>query len=130
MSKKKKRKERHIKNIEFYKRVEKHNQKVLENTLGAIIDLPFDEFKEKIVNDKTNVGMCMSLSKMLSGVYSNFVKMKDDLLKMRSETEELSVKQECEFNIQRIYIILERIEEKVVFLKERAQKLMDETAES
>lgn len=126
----KKKRKRHIKNDGLYKRVEKHNQRVMEDTLGAIIDLPFDEFKEKIVNDKTNVGMCLSLSKMLTGVYGNFVRMKDDLMKMRSDTEELSVKQECEFNIQRIYIILERIEEKVVFLKERAQKLMDETEKS
>ena len=75
-------------------------------TLGTIVDLPFGEFVKQLEEQKVNIGVNNNLILMLEGTYN--------ALRVRKEAV-----------LNGLYAEMTKLEQKIVYLKERSKKLLD-----
>lgn len=95
-------------------------------TLGEIVDFPIDGFKKSIVDEKVSIGVINNLIHVMSESYYDLVHRKDAVLDMMKKGK--VSKKEAQLTIQGIYVELTKLEQKIVYLRERSKELLDTTS--
>lgn len=103
--------------------MEKRNEMPQETMLGRIIDLPMKDFEEELVKQKINIGTMNNLILNLESAYNELRVRKDAILdaKLRGSVEIVK----AETAVRGIYAEMIKIEQKVVFLKNKVKDLVD-----
>lgn len=105
-------------------------KKVADNTLkdmGYLVDMSMRKFKHYIKHKKLNAGQTKMLTTEFETLYVNMVDRKDALVKQAQSLDADSKKRkECEDLINRIYLVLKRLEDRIVWLKERYKHIVNE----
>ena len=100
------------------------------SALGRVIDQPMKDFKKYLKEEHVNVGTMNSIILYLNSAYADLRQRKDTLMKS-FENPEISKKEkrDIEKAVRSIYAELIKIEEKVVYLQEKVEKLVAESGE-
>lgn len=94
-----------------------------KSLLGQIIDLPVEEFKKQIVEQKVSVGVIQNIILNLSFAYNECFMRKENILQqvfkgcLNKEDEQVKTV------LEGLYAEMTKIELKVTFLKERTEEL-------
>lgn len=106
------------------KRKRKKRQKKSEpSMIGKIIDLSLEDFEKELIEQKVNIGTMNNLILNLEGAYFELRTRKDALLK--STFEGNLTKAELDPVISGIYAEMIKLEQKIVYLKQRVRELVD-----
>ena len=97
---------------------------------GKIIDLPIDKFKKQVEKRHLTLGMVKTLDVYLTSAYNQLVQSKDSLVSQYVKAKDSGSHSEKELDtihktIEGIYAEMTKIEQKVLYLKERSKTLMD-----
>lgn len=106
-------------------RMRKHRKKrkaVQQSDLGRIVDQPIEQFKKDIVEQKVSIGVISNLILLLEATYSDMRSRKDQLINLVFKKEKTN--DEVHSAIEGLYAEMTKIEQKVVFLKERHKELL------
>lgn len=95
------------------------------STVGLIIDMPLELFKEELVKQEVNVGTMRSLVIMLDTIYADLTVRKDSILELVLKKQRSKDDPEIKSALEGIYAEMTKIEEKVTYLKERVNELAD-----
>lgn len=123
-----KKKERTFMPLLFRKRVKdavkllKLADKKVKN-MGDLIDLPMEVFKD-YVEVHFNVGQTKMLKDQFRMTYENIAVRKEGLIKKHSESSDAMEKARIEDTIKRIYLVLQRLEDRITYLEEREKMLL------
>ena len=101
----------------------KKQQKEEKSMIGRIVDMPMEDFKSELVRQKVNVGTMNNLILNLEAIYFDFRQRKDVL--MESVFEGRLTKEEIDEPIKGIYAEMTKLEQKIVYLKDRVKELTD-----
>jgi hypothetical protein len=93
--------------------------------LGSIIDMPMDEFKKQIIEQKLNIGTISNLILYLESTYSVLCKRKDAVIELVTKGERTSDDPEVKKAINGLFAEMLKTEDKVLYLKERKNELID-----
>ena len=96
------------------------------STLGQIVDMPFEQFKEEIVKQKVSVGVINNLILTLSSSYHE-LKMRKDLILDSVFTNKI-LKEEATPALNGLYAEMTKLEQKITYLKERSKELLNTTS--
>lgn len=97
-----------------------------KSMLGKIIDMSLEDFEKELVEQKVNVGIVNNMILLLEGAYYDLVNGKEALLKIKFDKENNTVSdEEVDEAVKGIYAELTKIEQKVVYLKQRSKDLVD-----
>lgn len=91
--------------------------------LGCIIDLPFEDFKIKLEEQKVNIGVNNNLILLLSATYNDLRQRKEAVLDLVFTGNKS--KEEVKFALEGLYAEMTKLEQKITYLKERSKKLLD-----
>lgn len=89
--------------------------------IGYIVDMPFEDFKEELVKQKVSVGVMNNLILLMESIYFDFRNRKEALIK--SVFENRLTKEETEKAINGLYAEMTKLEQKIVYLKDRVKEL-------
>lgn len=103
------------------KLLKKADKKVKD--MGDLIDLPMETFK-LFVEKHFNAGEIKMLCDQFKVTYENLYARKDSLLKVVEKDE--SKREEVVDTIKRIYLVLQRLEDRIVYLSEREKDLLSQ----
>lgn len=98
-------------------------QQPQQSMLGKIIDLPLEEFKTELINQKVNVGVMNNLKLNLISAYEELVARKDYIIK-RVQNNHIDREYGTK-TVEGIYAEMTKIEQKVLYLNERVKELMN-----
>lgn len=91
--------------------------------LGDVIDLPTEEFKQQIIEQKVPIGVLQNLRIMLTSAYNELNQRREALIdRMNIMNEEDKAK--TEEVLKGVYMEMLRIEDKCIFLVERVKELL------
>lgn len=97
-------------------------EKQIALDIGGLIDQPFDDFKNYVLNNKVPIGLISGVIFILEDAYATLRSRKDAILELvfthKKTNEEVHPALEC------LYAEMTKIEQKVVFLKERRKELL------
>lgn len=91
--------------------------------IGQIVDMSLEEFKEEIVKQKVNVGTINNLILSLSSTYHELSARKDAVLDLVFKGDK--TKEEVTPVLNGLYAEMTKLEQKIVYLKERSKELLD-----
>lgn len=105
------------------KRISGLNELTKEQTsaIGDIIDMPIEDFKQSLIDQQVNVGIMMNLTHLLSAVYVDLQARKDTFVNMVVNKQK--TREEVQSPLDGIYAEMIKVEEKLVYLKERIHEL-------
>lgn len=89
--------------------------------IGYIVDMPFEDFKEELVKQKVSVGIMNNLILLMESIYFDFRNRKEALIK--SVFENRLTKEETEKAIKGLYAEMTKLEQKIVYLKDKVKEL-------
>ena len=89
--------------------------------IGYIVDMPFEDFKEELVKQKVSVGVMNNLILLMESIYFDFRNRKEALIKLVFENR--LTKEETEKAINGLYAEMTKLEQKIVYLKDRVKEL-------
>lgn len=98
---------------------------LMQSAVGVLIDMPIEDFKTQIVEQKVNVGTLNSLVVYFSSLYSELRGRKDAVMSLVFEKGRSKDDPEIVNTLNGIYSEMVKIEEKVVFMKQRVNELID-----
>ena len=112
---------------ELRRKNKKKKQKVEQqtSTIGRIIDMPMEEFKEELVRQKVNIGVMNNLILNLEGSYAELKSRKDSVLDLVFKGMKSKDDPEITKSLEGLYAEMTKIEQKVVYLKQRVKELVD-----
>ncbi len=90
--------------------------------IGYIVDLPFEDFKKGIEEQKVSIGIINNLIFLLSSTYNDLTHRKEAVLKLLFTGKEN--KETIQPVLKGIYAEMFKLEQKVVYLKERSNRLL------
>lgn len=105
------------------KKKEQKSTQPEQSMLGRIIDLPLEEFKQELINQKVNVGVMNNLKLNLISAYEELVTRKDYIIK-RVQNNHIDRDYGTK-TIEGIYAEMTKIEQKVLYLNERVKELLN-----
>lgn len=91
--------------------------------LGRVIDLPFEEFKKELEVQKVNIGVNNNLILLLTSIYNDLRSRKEAVLDLVFTGK--NTKEEVKPALEGLYAEMTKLEQKIVYLKERSEKLLD-----
>lgn len=108
----------------MYKR-RKSRKKVEQQSseLGRVVDMPFNKFKEELEKQKVNIGVNNNLILLLEGAYNELRQRKEAVLDLVLTKKK--EKEEVQPVLNGLYAEMTKLEQKIVYLKERSKKLLD-----
>lgn len=106
------------------KRRKSRNKEV--STLGQIVDMPFEQFKEEVVKQKVSIGVINNLILMLSSAYHELKNRKEAVLDLVFTNKK--TKEEVKPALDGLYAEMTKLEQKITYLKERSKDLLDTTS--
>lgn len=103
----------------------KGRKKHTNNTtdLGKVIDMPFDKFVVELDKQKVNIGVNNNLILLLEATYNDLRQRKDLILDLVFTGKKS--KEEVQPALNGLYAEMTKLEQKIVYLKERSKKLLD-----
>lgn len=96
------------------------------STLGQIVDMPFEQFKEEVVKQKVSIGIINNLILMLSSAYHELKNRKEAVLDLVFTNKK--TKEEVKPALDGLYAEMTKLEQKITYLKERSKDLLDTTS--
>lgn len=96
------------------------------STLGQIVDMPFEQFKEEVVKQKVSIGVINNLILMLSSAYHELKNRKEAVLDLVFTNKK--TKEEVKPALDGLYAEMTKLEQKIIYLKERSKDLLDTTS--
>lgn len=93
--------------------------------LSKIIDYPFEAFKKEVIEQKIPIGQINTTVLILENVYADLRSRKDAVLNLVFTKQK--TKEEVQSALDGLFAEMTKIEQKVVFLKERSKELLDIT---
>lgn len=96
------------------------------STLGQIVDMPFEQFKEEVVKQKINIGVTNNLILMLSSAYYELKNRKEAVLDLVFTNKK--TKEEVKPVLDGLYAEMTKLEQKITYLKERSKDLLNTTS--
>lgn len=96
------------------------------STLGQIVDMPFEQFKEEVVKQKVSIGVINNLILMLSSAYHELKNRKEAVLDLVFTNKK--TKEEVKPALDGLYAEMTKLEQKITYLKERSKDLLDTTS--
>ena len=104
----------------------RHNKKQPEKSMiGEIIDMPLEDFEDELVKQKVNVGTMNNLILNLESVYYELRMRKDGVIKLVTDGKKLKDDLEITSALNGLYAEMTKVEQKIVYLKERTKELMN-----
>lgn len=103
------------------KRCKKHTNNTTD--LGKVIDMPFDKFVVELDKQKVNIGVNNNLILLLEATYNDLRQRKDLILDLVFTGKKS--KEEVQPALNGLYAEMTKLEQKIVYLKERSKKLLD-----
>lgn len=97
-----------------------------KSMVGKIIDLPLDDFKREVEEQKLNVGMTHNVRISLTGIYNDLCVRKDKVIELVTTKQRKSDDPEVVKVLNGLYAEMLKVEEKVTFLVEREERLLKE----
>lgn len=91
--------------------------------MGDLIDLPMDVFKD-YTEAHFNLGQTKMLKDQFRMTYENVAVRKEGLIKKHAESSDAMEKARIEDTIKRIYLVLQRLEDRIAYLEEREKSLL------
>ena len=88
--------------------------------IGKLVDMPIEEFRREIVDQKVNVGTINTLILNLEGAYHQLIVAKDSLIASDSRCTEAGINV-----VEGLYAEMTKIELKVVFLKKLKKEYLE-----
>ena len=109
------------------RRKKRHKVKPTEekSLLGRIIDLPLEDFKEELVNQKVSLGVMCNVRLSLTSAYQELVLRKEAIMKNIASNAFSQDDPKVKSTLEGIYAELTKIEGKVTYLSEVINDLMD-----
>lgn len=107
------------------RKMNKRNKKQHEepSMIGKIIDLSLEDFEKELVRQKVNIGTINNLILNLEAVYNEMRIRKDAIIKASfSGTID---KAEADKAVNGLYAEMIKVEQKVTYLKQRREELVD-----
>lgn len=101
----------------------KHSKVVEQSMLGRVIDLPFEDFKKELEVQKVNIGVNNNLILLLTSTYNDLRNRKEAVLDLVFTGK--NTKEEVQSALEGLYAEMTKLEQKIVYLKERSKKLLD-----
>lgn len=106
------------------RRKRKHPKKEQpQSMLGRVIDLPFEDFKKELEVQKVNIGVNNNLILLLTSTYNDLRSRKEAVLDLVFTGKKS--KEEVQSALEGLYAEMTKLEQKIVYLKERSKKLLD-----
>lgn len=106
-------------------RRKKKKQEPVQSMIGRIIDLPLEEFKKEIVDQKVSIGIIQNTKINLTGAYEELRIRKDDIVNQillsKLDRNDPVVKK----TLDGLYAEMTKIELKSLYLTERANELLN-----
>ena len=97
----------------------------VHSMIGAIIDMPLEEFKEELVKQKTNVGTMRNLIMYFNSIYADLKTRKDGIMNLVIKEGHSKDEPEIKNELNGLYAEMVKIEEKTVYLNQRVKELID-----
>lgn len=97
----------------------------VQSMIGAIIDMPLEEFKEELVKHKTNVGTMRNLIVYFNSIYADLKTRKDGIMNLVIKEGHSKDEPEIKDALNGLYAEMVKIEEKTVYLNQRVKELID-----
>ena len=91
-------------------------------SIGGLIDLPFDTFKEEVIKQKVPIGVLNNYILLFESSYSELRGRKDAILDLVYSGEK--TKDEVQTILEGLYAEMTKLEQKIVFMKDRVSVLM------
>ena len=91
--------------------------------LGRVIDLPFEDFKKELEVQKVNIGVNNNLILLLTSTYNDLRNRKEAVLDLVFTGKKS--KDEVKPSLEGLYAEMTKLEQKIIYLKERSKKLLD-----
>lgn len=96
-----------------------------QSMLGAIIDMPQEQFEEELIKQKTNIGTVNNLILTLESVYGDFRQRKDSVLDLVFKGVKDKDDPEVKKALDGLYAEMTKLELKITHLKKRQKDLID-----
>lgn len=96
-----------------------------KSMLGKIIDLPLEEFKAELALQKVNIGTMNNLILNLEGAYNELRMRKEGILNLVFTKAKSKEDPEVKKALDGLYSEMIKVEEKIIYLKERVKELID-----
>ena len=93
------------------------------SAIGDIIDMPMEVFKQSLIDQQVNVGIMMNLIHLLTAVFIDLKARKDTFVNRVVNKE--NTREEVSSPLDGLYAEMIKVEEKLVYLKERVKELSD-----
>lgn len=97
----------------------------VQSMIGAIIDMPLEEFKEELVKQNTNVGTMRNLIVYFNSIYADLKTRKDGIMNLVIKEGHSKDEPEIKNALNGLYAEMVKIEEKTVYLNQRVKELID-----
>lgn len=97
----------------------------IQSMIGAIIDMPLDEFKEELVKQKTNIGTMNNLIMYFNSIYADLKTRKDGIINLVVKEGRSKEDPEIKTALNGLYAEMVKIEEKLLYLNEKVKELID-----
>lgn len=94
-----------------------------EKMIGRIVDMPIDSFKKEIVGQKVSIGIINNLILMLNSTYFELKSRKEAVLDLVFTHKK--TKEEMTPVLEGLYAEMVKVEQKVIYLKERSKELLN-----
>lgn len=108
-----------------WKRKKKKTDNVMHSAVGVLIDMPIEDFKSQVIEQKINVGTLSSLIVYFESLYAELKGRKDAVMNLVFEKGRSKDDPEIKNTLNGIYAEMLKIEEKVVYMKSRVKELID-----
>lgn len=107
------------------RRRQKRPKVKVQSMIGAIIDMPMEEFKEELVKQKTNVGTMKNLILYFNSIYADLKTRKDGIMNLVIKEGHSKDEPEIKNALNGLYVEMVKIEEKTLYLNQRVKELID-----
>lgn len=91
-----------------------------ESTLGKTIDLPLEDFKKDIIEQKVPIGVLNNMYLLFNASFNDLVRRKNVLMEKKASGE---IEEDITPVVKGIYSEMIKIEQKCTFLVERIDEL-------
>lgn len=96
-----------------------------QSNIGRLIDLPLEDFKNEVVNQKVPIGVLNNVKINFLGSFTELRLRKDDIIQRISKGELSKDDPVVRKTLNGIYAEMTKIEQKSLYLTERVKELID-----
>ena len=107
------------------RRKKKNKTNENQSMIGSFIDADVEVFKRELIAQKVNIGTISNCILSLESAYNELRERKDAVIKLIKYGDvDTSQRYEYQKALQHLYIELQKVEDKIVILKERREELL------